>query len=784
MIAAIGSLALTLTLAMAAGADEPAGAKPDPSPEPAPKIGVQALALPGQDPAEPFVPLHPRTAEDQSRIDALDDYVSARALEDQRRNREAIDLLERALEKDPDSLAITRRLARLCFSMGRIRQGVDYARRVVKADPADSSTLGQLIEHYRARRDAATLEGLLDAALADPKLDKGAPATLLARKALGDLYAEARPPQFAKAADAYARVVEGLDDRAAARFSPADQKRILGEEAESYERFGDVFFVAKRFDLAIRAYRRGLAYDPDHADLPRKLAQAQLKAGRAAEALATLEPFLKGKPEGQEAYLLLAQALTALKRPGEILPRLEDLARADTKNIPLQYALAERLKEAGQDEKARALVEEIQRRQPDPQGLAAQAAALRKQKKNAELLKLFEKALAPDQRAASTPALMPQLEAIALDPAYTEELLDEGLKLQVADPPGLGKEGRLALVFLATKAKKLPKFIPIARAAAKRDPGFETFKELADALDQAGQTGEAADEWAAMLEKFPEQKTPENYGTLVDFQFKAGKAAEAAAAIEAMLEKFPDRRVPQVLVSLGYARLQAGQYDAAMKAARDALALDADDVNAQNFVGIVLGRQNRNDEAIAHYKGMLERYPNDDERAKKAHQGLSTIYVNMDELDKGEAELELLLQKDPDDEGTNNDLGYLYADRGKHLEQAEAMVRKALEERPDNPAYLDSLGWVLFKRGKVQEAVEPLEKAAKSNLPDATIYDHLGDVYFRLQEHAKAKASWERAESTAARTSPPDKRLPEIRKKLESLGKVAPAPRAASGESP
>ena len=207
MIAAIGSLALTL--ALATGADEPAGANPAPDPEPAPKIGTQALALPGQDPAEPFVPLHPRTAEDQARIEALDDYVSARALEDQRRNREAIDLLEQALEKDPDSLAVARRLARLCFSMGRIRQGVDYSRRVVKADPADAATLGQLIEHYRARRDGAALEGLLDAALADPKLDKGSPAALLARKALGDLYAEGRPPQLAKAADAYARVVEG-----------------------------------------------------------------------------------------------------------------------------------------------------------------------------------------------------------------------------------------------------------------------------------------------------------------------------------------------------------------------------------------------------------------------------------------------------------------------------------------------------------------------------------------------------------------------------------------------
>src|SRR4051794_11095302 len=104
MIAAIRPLVLVF-VALTAGADDPAPA-PAADPEAAPKPGTQALALPGQDPAEPFVPLHPRTAEDQARIDALHDYISARALEDQRRFRDAIELLERALEKDPDSLAI------------------------------------------------------------------------------------------------------------------------------------------------------------------------------------------------------------------------------------------------------------------------------------------------------------------------------------------------------------------------------------------------------------------------------------------------------------------------------------------------------------------------------------------------------------------------------------------------------------------------------------------------------------------------------------------------------
>src|SRR5262249_40577870 len=147
-------------------------------------------------------------------------------------------------------------------------------------------------------------------------------------------------------------------------------------------------------------------------------------------------------------------------------------------------------------------------------------------------------------------------------------------------------------------------------------------------------------------------------------------------------------------------------------------------------------------------------------------QNLSIIYVNLGDYAKGEAELEVLLEKNPDDAGVNNDLGYLYAEQGKNLEKAEAMIRKAVQEEPDNSAYLDSLGWVLFKRGKVKEAVGPLEKAVEklgeASGSDATIYEHLGDVYFQLQEASKAKRAWQSAEKAATKTNPPDKRLPEI----------------------
>ena len=127
---------------------------------------------------------------------------------------------------------------------------------------------------------------------------------------------------------------------------------------------------------------------------------------------------------------------------------------------------------------------------------------------------------------------------------------------------------------------------------------------------------------------------------------------------------------------------------------------------------------------------------------------------------KSEEILEEILKENPDDPSVNNDLGYLYADQGKNLDQAEKMIRKAITSEPENGAYLDSMGWVLFKRGKFQEALPYLEKAVeKATGGDDTLWDHLGDVYDRLQQSDKALEAWKKALASARQSARPDAKL-------------------------
>jgi tetratricopeptide (TPR) repeat protein len=229
----------------------------------------------------------------------------------------------------------------------------------------------------------------------------------------------------------------------------------------------------------------------------------------------------------------------------------------------------------------------------------------------------------------------------------------------------------------------------------------------------------------------------------------------------------------------------SGKTDEAVALLRKALVDAPTDVELNATLGGVLATAGRDDESITFWRSLLERYPNNEELVRIARSSLSIVFSNQGDFAKAEAELEILLAKNPDEPGVNNDLGYLYADQGKNLEKAEAMIRKAVEEDPENSSYLDSLAWVLYKRGKKAEALPLLEKAVKNlTTDDATIHDHLGQVYFDLGEREKARASWREAERIAASAKPPDKRLEDIRKRLASLETLAPTSTGSTEKKP
>jgi Flp pilus assembly protein TadD len=104
------------------------------------------------------------------------------------------------------------------------------------------------------------------------------------------------------------------------------------------------------------------------------------------------------------------------------------------------------------------------------------------------------------------------------------------------------------------------------------------------------------------------------------------------------------------------------------------------------------------------------------------------------------------LQLSPEFAEALNYLGYMWADRGEHLDQARDMIERAVKQEPENEAFLDSLGWVLFRQGQAAPALEYLQKAQRlSEKPDAEMYDHLGEVFNKLGQVDKAVEAWKKS---------------------------------------
>jgi tetratricopeptide (TPR) repeat protein len=699
-----------------------------------------------EDVPETFVPRNPRTTDERDRIEAVRLYAAARSLEDRHQLNEALETLEKARKISPESPTILRALSRLNLLLGRTDQAVAVARKLIEIEPNDTAMITLLVSHFLERKnDPAGAEATLKKIAANPKLDKASAGYYMIQRLLGDLYADVlnRP---ADAAAAFLRLTEALDAKAANALSPRDRQRVLdGDEATSYVRFGEVFLRAKMYAAAVQAFRRGLVYKVDHPTLPRLLADALAKVGERAEALAVLEAYLKRQPSGSESYDLLGDILDGMGRSGEVLPRLESAAKADSKNLRLQFLLAERLRAEGKGDRADELLAELLKKQGEPQVYAALAQSYKKEKKADDLVRILGEAF---ERTGGPEAVQPTIRALVDDPEMIGRVLDAGVRMISAKPPTLTPKTRQLLMMMAREAKQNDKLIALDVAAMKAAPSATNQKQL------------------------------------IDTYFIIQKYDAASAALQELFAKYPAEKNGQTLMLLAQSQFFAGKQTDALETAKLARIEGGDDARGLGFLAVILSQLNRDDEAIVVYEDILKKFSGDDEAVKRARSGLSVCYVNKGDFTRGEAELEILFRKEPEDPGINNDLGYLYADQGKNLEKAEGMIRKALEEEPDNGSYLDSLGWCLFKRGKMKEALEPLEKAYRSKNNDLTICEHLGDVYFHMKDFAKAREAWIKAEEFASKTTPPSKKLPEVRKKLAELEKLGPAPKPAGPDGP
>ncbi len=293
---------------------------------------------------------------------------------------------------------------------------------------------------------------------------------------------------------------------------------------------------------------------------------------------------------------------------------------------------------------------------------------------------------------------------------------------------------------------------------------------LISAYVSAKQTDQALETLAGWMEADPTSRALMRQVWLV--LYGAKRYDEAVEICQAGIAAASQPQTYRMMLAQSY--LEADRCDDALSAVKQIPQSDRNEV-LQRLEIMILLEAKRYDEAVRVATQAAARARNDQARMAMTRL-LVLIHQRQGKMDLAEKELEKLLDKQPKDPGVNNDLGYTWADSGRHLARAERMVRYALGEESRNAAYMDSLGWVLYKKGDFAGAVHYLRKSTRAQGgDDPIIFDHLGDALWRWGKKDQAKHSWQQAiklaleeQSEGKDPADPDT-VPRVRQKLSQL---------------
>ncbi|MCI0703923.1 MAG: tetratricopeptide repeat protein [Planctomycetia bacterium] len=660
----------------------------------------------------------------------------------------AAKLFEAAAKDDPEAIEPLKELVRLYAQLGREPEAIKLGRKILEKDPTDHDTAALLA---RLLFDAGELNEAVELAklAADsPKLAERPDKAVRVYRELATLCEKAS--DFRAAEFALRKAIELVVDKradviAANAFTP---KEADTEAAECLERLGHVLVKRGRADLAVEAFESAakLYGDPKKVNDPLSAARLGWNLSGALEAkgdpvsaLKHLEQFLKLQPRWPEPYQRLAKLLRAAGRDDDVVSTLQKYADGDQTNRALAAVLAaEMARDPATRRAADDLFTAITSVTADPKVIAVVVRSHLDTRRPigiiAELDRCFKELKDKEKEKPDTPA-QAAAKAFAAEKARAISEALEG-----------DAEGVAAILRAAGDDLK---------AGTRR--AYGTYYFLGVLAFKHRKLELAALQFRQAVRLAPKESQVDAYDSLIRVLWFAHKPDEVVTVCREGLQT-PNLLIAPVFFNyhLALALAEQGETDAAIAAADKAIqqAGAGDRLLVRLRRHMVLRVLGKWDEAIAYGKKLADEFdsPVDRQRIRYAQAG---AFWGAKKNADAEAILRAILDEDPDHAAACNDLGYHLADQGRNLDEAERLIRHAIamdrldrrksgSAEPENAAYRDSLGWVLFRRGKLEEAKLELQKAA--TLPDGAndpvVWDHLGDVFFRLGDKEKAKTMW------------------------------------------
>lgn len=127
---------------------------------------------------------------------------------------------------------------------------------------------------------------------------------------------------------------------------------------------------------------------------------------------------------------------------------------------------------------------------------------------------------------------------------------------------------------------------------------------------------------------------------------------------------------------------------------------------------------------------------------------LGDVYHALNRNKDSDEAFDKVLILNPDDEHVLNNYSYYLSLRKDRLDKAAVMSKQLIEKFPKEGTYLDTYAWVLYQQGKYEDAFRYLNMAIEDEKSQSSaVWEHHGDVLFRLGRVDEALNSWKKAKT-------------------------------------
>jgi tetratricopeptide (TPR) repeat protein len=187
-----------------------------------------------------------------------------------------------------------------------------------------------------------------------------------------------------------------------------------------------------------------------------------------------------------------------------------------------------------------------------------------------------------------------------------------------------------------------------------------------------------------------------------------------------------------------------GQYTQTIQVGKKANQYVPDDAFIHFFIGSSYLIDQQSDSAVS-WLQQASRLPARKPFKSVIFGSLGDAYSDLNQWEQAKQAYEEAIRLDENNDNALNNYAYYLSTRGEQLKYAQTLAERALEIRPSNPSYLDTLGWIYYKLEEYDNALRYIKAAAKTGQASATVLEHMGDVYHKMDEQKLAREYWQKA---------------------------------------